>query len=68
MQSQSRGEMFTIVNENHTLLRKDGLKTAPDKTFFFLKKVELLGHVISPDGIQPIAYGTLSHPKASEML
>ena len=55
MQSQTRGEMFTIINGYHTLLRKAGLKTAPDKTFFFLKKVKILGHVISPDGIQPIA-------------
>ena len=55
MQSQTRGEMFTIINEYHTLLRKAGLKAAPDETFFFLKKVKLFGHVISPDGIQPIA-------------
>ena len=55
MQSQTRGEMFTIINEYHTLLRKAGLKAALDKTFFFLKKVKFLGHVISPDGIQPIA-------------
>ena len=55
MQSQTRGEMFTIIKEYHTLLRKAGLKAAPDKTFFFLKKVKFLGHVISPDGIQPIA-------------
>ena len=55
MQSQTRGEMFTIINEYHTLLRKAGLKAAPDKTFFFLKKAKFLGHVISPDGIQPIA-------------
>ena len=55
MQSQTRGEMFTINNEYHTLLRKAGSKAAPDKTFFFLKKVKFLGHVISPDGIQPIA-------------
>ena len=55
MQSQTSGEMFTIINEYHTLLRKAGLKAAPDKTFFFLKKVKFLGHVISPDGIQPIA-------------
>ena len=54
-QSKTRGEMFTIINEYHTLLRKAGLKAAPDKTFFFLKKVKFLGHVISPDGIQPIA-------------
>ena len=55
MQSQTRGEMFTINNEYHTFLRKAGLKAAPDETFFFLKKVKFLGHVISPDGIQPIA-------------
>ena len=55
MQSQNKNEMFTVINEYHTLLRKAGLKAAPDKTFFFLKKVKFLGHVISPDGIQPIA-------------
>ena len=55
MQSQTRSEMFTIINEYHTLLRKAGLKVAPDKTFFFLKKVKFLGHVISPDGSQLIA-------------
>ena len=55
MQSQTRSQMFTIINEYHTLLRKAGLKAALDKTFFFLKKKKFLGHVISPDGIQPIA-------------
>ena len=55
MQSQTKHEMFTIINEYHTLLRKAGLKAAPDKTFFFLRKVKFLGHVISPDEIQPIA-------------
>ena len=53
--NHKKKEMFTIINEYHTLLRKAGLKAAPDKTFFFLKKVKFLGHVISPDGIQPIA-------------
>ena len=47
--------MFTIINECHTLLRKNGLKAAPDKTFLFLKQVKFLGHAISPDGFQPIA-------------
>ena len=47
--------MFTVINEYHTLLGKAGLKAAPDKTFFLLKKVIFFGHVISPEGIQPIA-------------
>ena len=47
--------MFTIINEYHTLLREAGLKASPDKTYFFLKKVKFLGHVISPEGIPPIA-------------
>ena len=56
MQSQNKNEMFTVINEYHTLLRKAGLEAAaPDKTYFFLKKVIFLGHVISPEGIQFIA-------------
>ena len=31
MQSQTRGEMFTIINEYHTLLRKAGLKAEESK-------------------------------------
>ena len=55
MQSQNKNEMFTVINEYQALFRKAGLKAAPDKTFFFLKKVKFLGHIISPEGIQPIA-------------
>ena len=55
MQSQNKDEMLTVINEYHTLLRKAGLKAAPDETFFFLKKVKFLGHVMSPEGIQPFA-------------
>ena len=55
MQSQNKGEMFSIIHEYHNLLRKAGLKAAPEKTFFFFKKVKFLGHVISSEGIQPIA-------------
>ena len=55
LQSQTKGEMFRIIHEYHQLLRKGGLKAAPDKTHFFLRKVKFLGHVISQDGIQPVA-------------
>ena len=60
--------MFTIINEYHNLLRQAGLKAAPVKTFFFLKKVKFLGHVISPDGIQPIAkrVNALRNPKSQQ--
>ena len=42
MQSQSRSEMFTIINEYHTFLRKVGLKAAPDIQFFS-QESEVLG-------------------------
>ena len=54
LQSHTKAEIFTIVHEYHQLLRKGGLKTAPDKTQFFLKKVKFLGHVIAEQGIQPV--------------
>ena len=55
MQSQNKGEMLSIIHECHKLLRKAGLKAAWEKTIFFLKKVKFLGHVISSEGIEPIA-------------
>ena len=55
MQSQNKNEIITVINEYHILLRKADLEAAPAGTFFFLKKGKFLGHVISPDGTQPIA-------------
>ena len=55
LQSKNKREMFSIIHEYHNLLRKAVLKAAPEKNFFFLKKKTFLGHVISSDGIQPIA-------------
>ena len=55
LQSHTTADLFTIIQENHQLLRKGGLKAAPDKTHFFLRKVKFLGHVISEQGIQPVA-------------
>ena len=55
LQPQNKNQMLTVINEYHTLLRKADLKTAPNKTFFVLKKLKFLCYVISPEGIQPIA-------------
>ena len=55
LQSHTKEEMFTIIHEYHQHFRKGGLKAARDKTHFFLGKVKFLVHVISEQGIQPVA-------------
>ena len=55
MQSQNKRGMFSITHDYHALLRKAGLKGAPEKLFFYLNKGKFFGHVISSEGIQPIA-------------
>ena len=55
MQSENKNETFMVIKEYHTLLRKAGLKAAPGKTIFFLRKVKFLGYVVCPEGIQLIA-------------
>ena len=55
MQSQNKSERISIIHEYHNLLRKAGLKAASEKTFLFLKKLKLLGHVISSERKQAIA-------------
>ena len=64
MQSQNKNEMFTEINEYHTLLRKARLKAAFDRYFFpmivefpgyVISPIEFPGHLVSPEGIQQIA-------------
>ena len=55
LQFHNKAEMFTTSHEYHQLFGKGGLKAAPDKTHFFLRKVKFLGHVISEQGTQPAA-------------
>ena len=54
MQAQDETERFEIIDKYHELLRKSGLKSQPEKTKFFLRKVQFLGHVVGKDGIQPV--------------
>ena len=51
-QAQKAEEMYSIIKKYNLLLRKAGLKAQPEKTKYFLRKVQFLGHVV--DGIQPV--------------
>ena len=64
MHSQTREEMFQIISEYHSLLRKSVLKAAPEKTFLFLKEVKFPGHLISEHGISPIHKAYKNHTYA----
>ena len=43
MQSQTKGEMFSIIHEYQNLLRRAGLKGAPEQNNFLLQKSEIFG-------------------------
>ena len=53
MQSRKKNKTFTVINEYPPW--KASVKAAPDKTLYFLKKVNVLGQFTSPEGIQSIA-------------
>ena len=43
MQSQTKDEMFTVLEQYLTILQNENLKAAPDKSHFFLTRVKFLG-------------------------
>ena len=46
IQTNSYDHMYETLTEYHKVLLKENLKAAPDKTYFMLKKVKFLGHII----------------------
>ena len=46
MQSQTKEEMFKVLEHYHKILQNENLKAAPDKSHFFLTRVKFLGHNI----------------------
>ena len=54
MQSQTKDEMFTVLEQYHKILHKEYLKAAPDKSHFFPTKVKFLGHNIEQNTITPL--------------
>ena len=53
MQSQTKDEMFTVLEQYHEILQNKNLKAAPDKSHFFLTRVNFLGHNIERNTITP---------------
>ena len=54
MQSQTKEEMFMILEQYHQLLKNQYMKAAPDKSHFFLTRVKFLGHIIESNTITPL--------------
>ena len=53
MQSQTKDEMFIVVEQYHQLLLQENLKTVINKSHFFLTRVKSLGHIIERNTITP---------------
>ena len=54
MQSQTKVEMFTVLEHYNKILQNENLKAAPDKSHFFLTRVKFLGHNIERNTITPL--------------
>ena len=54
MQSQTKDEMFIILEQYHQILKNESLKAAPGKSHFFLTRVKFLGHIIKRNTITPL--------------
>ena len=54
MQSQTKEEMFTVLEQYYKILQNENLKAAPDKPHFFLTRVKFVGHNIERETITPL--------------
>ena len=54
MQSQTKDEMFIVLEKYHQILLQENMKAAPDKLHFFLTRVKFLGHIIERNTITPL--------------
>ena len=54
MQSQTKDEMFIILEQNHQILKNEDMKAAPDKSHFFLTRVKFDGHIIERNTTTPL--------------
>ena len=57
MQSQTKDEMFTVLEQYH--YQNENLKAAPDKSHFFLTRVKFLGHNIERNTLTPLNHALM---------
>ena len=51
MQSQTKNEIFIVLDKYHQIVLKENMKAAPDKSHSFLTRVNFLGHNIEGNTI-----------------
>ena len=54
IQTNSYEQMYQTLIEYHKILLKENLKAAPDKTYFMLKNVQFLRHIIEDKKVKPL--------------
>ena len=54
MQSQTKDEMLIFLEQYHQKLKSENMKAAPDKSHFFLTRVNFLGDIIKRNTITPL--------------
>ena len=54
MQSQTKDEMFIVLEKYHQIILQENMKAAPDKSHFFLTRVKFLGHIIERNNINSL--------------
>ena len=54
MQSQTKDEMFAVLEKYHQVLQNENMKAAPAKSHFSLTRVKFLGHIIERNTITPL--------------
>ena len=54
MQSQTKDEMFIILEQEYQILKNENMKAALNKSHFFRTRVKFLGHIIERNTITPL--------------
>ena len=67
MQSQTKEEMLTVLEQYHKILQNENLKAAPNKSHFF--RVKFLGHNIERETITSIKmFKNFSHQQIKKKI